>query len=493
MLSLPPLGFFTHNRAIFPMSHATCTNKLDSRKDRPINHEFTSLALRAALTANLLSLGYKKMTRVQAQSLPLMLAGNDVIAEAETGSGKTAAFGLALLHHLCLERLEVQALVLCPTRELAEQVTQTLRRLARLLPNVKVVNLSGGSPMKPQLDSLRYGAHIIVGTPGRVEKHLEKASLSLTALQTLVIDEADRMLDMGFVDAMKRVISCCPSRRQTLLFSATYPLEIKALATQFMQKPQKITCELISQADIQQIFYEVENQASKFFLLKALLSHYQPTSALIFCNTREQTAKLSAALIAEGFSAMMLNGGMEQIERDRAFIRFVNQSCSLLIATDVAARGLDIKELPMVINFDLAFEHTVHIHRIGRTGRAGSKGLACSLTTPADGYRLSVIEEEMSVPLHWGNVPELMKTPFKKIIPSMVTLCLSAGRKNKIRPTDIVGVLTKEAGLAMETIGKIDITPLYSYVAIHQNQVAKAYHFFQNGQLKGRRVQVKKG
>jgi len=201
---------------------------------------FSSLKLRDALQANLESLDYQDMTSIQAESLPIILDGLDIIAQAKTGSGKTAAFGLALLNRINVEHYAIQALVLCPTRELAEQVSQALRRLARLIPNIKILNLSGGMPMRPQVDSLRHGAHIIVGTPGRVQKHLDKASLSLNKLQTLVLDEADRMLDMGFFDAIKKVIHSCPKTRQTLLFSATYPDQIKQLASEFMHNPQRV-------------------------------------------------------------------------------------------------------------------------------------------------------------------------------------------------------------------------------------------------------------
>jgi ATP-independent RNA helicase DbpA len=454
---------------------------------------FSSLILREALLKNLLLLGYVKMTPIQSQSLPLMLKGQDVIAQAKTGSGKTAAFGLALLNQLKIEDYTVQALVLCPTRELAEQVSQALRQLARLMPNLKVLNLSGGMPMKPQLDSLRHGAHIIVGTPGRIQKHLDKESLSLKKLQILVLDEADRMLDMGFFNAINDIISLCPKPRQTLLFSATYPVEIKKLAHEFMHDPQKVQIEEVeAELDIQQIVYEVNHQTNKFSLLKTLLLYYKPISTLIFCNTKEQTSQLATLLTNEGFSAIALNGDMEQVARDTAIIRFKNLSCSILVATDVAARGLDIKELPMVINFDLAFEHDVHIHRIGRTGRAGSKGLAVSLTTPADAQRVCAIEDGLMHPITWGDVTELKPSNNAILLPTMVTLCLNAGKKDKIRPGDILGSLIKEAGLAGESIGKIDISPLYSYVAINQSQAERAFEHFKNGKLKGRKINAKK-
>ncbi|MCH9689919.1 MAG: ATP-dependent RNA helicase DbpA [Gammaproteobacteria bacterium] len=455
---------------------------------------FSSLSsvLRDELLTNLVSLNFNQMTPIQAKALPLMLGHSDVIAQAETGSGKTAAFGLTVLNSLNTAQHAVQALILCPTRELAEQVSQVLRRLARLLPNVKVLNLSGGIPMRPQLDSLKHGTHIIVGTPGRVQKHLDLESLALDNLNTLVLDEADRMLDMGFEEAIKRVISFCPSKRQTLLFSATYPEQIEQIACDFMYNPTRVATQKTQNTlDITQQFYEVSEQTDKLPLLKSLLYHHQPTSTLIFCNTKDQTMHLSTRLTKEGFSAIALNGDMEQAARDLAMIRFANRSCSILVATDVAARGLDIKELPAVINYDLAFEYDIHLHRIGRTGRAGHKGLALTLTIPADAERLCAIENNSTVTIPWADTTELNRTQTTINKPDMVTLSLTAGRKDKIRPGDILGALTQDAGLNADDIGKIDISALHSYVAIQRNQLNKAYHFIKNGKLKGRKVNIK--
>ena len=478
--------------------HVPMNSSLSDNTNNPVPNEtpgisFSALALQDTLLSNLASLGYEQMTPIQAHGLPIMLDGKDVIAEAKTGSGKTAAFGLAVLNRLVVSHFAVQALILCPTRELAEQVSQALRRLARLMPNVKVLNVSGGMPIKPQVESLKHGTHIIVGTPGRVQKHIDQGTLTLNDLQMLVLDEADRMLDMGFFDAIKNVIKHCPKKRQTWLFSATYPKEIKVLATQFMMNPERLVIEdAHTELDIVQNFYEVTYQSNKYAVLKAVLLHYQPSSTLVFCNTKEQTTQLVDVLVKEGFSAIALNGDMEQIERDVAMIRFVNQSASILVATDVAARGLDIKELPMVINFDVAHAFDIHVHRIGRTGRAGSKGLALSITTPADAERLLAIEAGQGAALSWATVSALTSSNSSLLAPSMAPLCLSAGRKDKIRPGDVLGALTKDAGLPASAIGKIDVTALYSYVAISQSEIDKAYRYLQQGKLKGRKVSVKK-
>lgn len=468
-------------------------NPIDNSNTLPdLTTSFSQLPLREELLKSLATLNFDVMTPVQMQSLPIMLNLEDVIAQAKTGSGKTAAFGLCILNQLKIEFFGAQALILCPTRELAEQVSQAIRRLACLMPNVKIINLSGGIPMKPQLDSLRHGAHIVVGTPGRVLKHLSKGSLCLAQLRTLVLDEADRMLDMGFFDDINTIIASCPKKRQTLLFSATFTEEIKTLGKQFMRLPKEVLIEAPHTAfDIEQRFYEVSMKSEKFQLLKSLLQHYKPSSTLIFCNTKQQTIDLADWLIHAGFSAAALNGDMEQVERDLAVIRFANQSCSILVATDVAARGLDIKELPAVINFELAFDQEVHVHRIGRTGRAGNKGLALSLTTPPDAQRICAIEDGLTHPLIWGKSEELTPDNTHRLQPEMVTLCLAAGKKDKIRPGDILGALTKDAGIVADAIGKIDITPFYSYVAIRQSHADSAYRYLQNGKLKGRKVHVK--
>ncbi|NCT57220.1 MAG: ATP-dependent RNA helicase DbpA [Legionella sp.] len=459
------------------------------------HHSFNSLPLQDALLTNLASLNFRNMTPIQTESLPLMLKGLDVIAQAKTGSGKTAAFGLALLNRLNTERHTTQALVLCPTRELAEQVGHVLRRLARLIPNVKILNLSGGIPMRPQLDSLKHGAQVIVGTPGRVQKHIDAESLSLQHLQTLVLDEADRMLDMGFEDEIRRVISFCPKKRQTLLFSATYPDEIRQLANNLMRSPQHVTIQdTQATLNMTQVFYEVSSQANKFSLLKTLLCHHQPTSTLIFCNTKDQTTSLLTRLTKEGFITVALHGDMDQAARDRAMIRFANHSCSILVATDVAARGLDIQDLPAVINYDLAFDHDVHVHRIGRTGRAGNQGLALSLTTPHDAGRLCELEDK-GFRIPWGDIRALDTKYTTLPKPEMVTLSIAAGRKDKIRPGDILGALTQDAGLDARDIGKIDISAMYAYVAIKQNQLKKAYPFIKHAKLKGKttRMNILKG
>lgn len=453
---------------------------------------FSQLGLKEPLLKNLESLEFKTMTPIQERCLPHLLKGDDIIARANTGSGKTVAFGLTILNGLNLKLFAVQALVLCPTRELAEQVSQVMRQLARQMPNVKIINLSGGLPMKPQLDSLRHGAHIIIGTPGRVQKHLDSASLVLDHLNLLTLDEADRMLDMGFFDAIHSIVQKCPKNRQTLLFSATYPPEIKSMSQTMMKDPKEVFIEedqAIQQ--IEQKFYEMD-QRRKPAVLIALLKQYKPSSALIFCNTKQRTTEVMDMLMAEGFSALALNGDMEQVDRDLAIIQFTNKSCSILVATDVAARGLDIKELPLVINYELAFEPEVHTHRIGRTGRAGNKGLAITLTTVADAQRICALENVQQQPVIWSALEEISFSDSKPVLPQMMTLCLDLGKKDKVRAGDILGALTKEAALPGDAIGKIDVLPLKSYVAINKYHYQQAIQYLKTGKIKGLLVKVVK-
>ncbi|WP_421248228.1 ATP-dependent RNA helicase DbpA [Aeromonas jandaei] len=455
------------------------------------NSEFSSLNLSPALLENLTTLGYLQMTPIQAQSLPLVLDGKDLIAKAKTGSGKTAAFGLGLLSSLDVNRLEVQALVLCPTRELADQVATEIRRLARTLPNVKLVTLCGGTPTAPQSATLSFGAHIAVGTPGRILKHLEQGTLELDSLKTLVLDEADRMLDMGFGEDINRVISHAPRDRQTLLFSATYPEGIAQMSRGVQRNPVEISVEALhEESAIEQKLYEVP-AGQRLDALTWLLSHYQPSSCVVFCNTKRACNDVADHLAAKGFSALALNGDLEQRERDQVLVRFANGSATILVATDVAARGLDIKELGAVINYELTYDPEVHVHRIGRTGRAGQQGLALSLYQPNEAQRVNLIEEYQQAPMPLGDLDAIGRA-IKPLAPQMVTLSIDAGRKTKVRAGDILGALTGEGGIAGADVGKIQISEQYSYVAVKQSVAKAALKRLQEGKIKGRSYRARK-
>ena len=455
------------------------------------NTEFSSLNLSPALQEKLTSLGYLQMTPIQAQSLPLVLDGKDLIAKAKTGSGKTAAFALGLLAKLNVNRLEVQALVLCPTRELADQVAQEIRRLARALPNVKLVTLCGGTQTAPQSATLSFGAHIAVGTPGRILKHLEQGTLELSGLKTLVLDEADRMLDMGFGEEINRVISYAPEQRQTLLFSATYPEGIAQMSRGVQRNPVEVSVESLHEGSaIEQKLYEVP-AGQRLDALTWLLSHYQPASCVVFCNTKRACNDVADHLAAKGFSALALNGDLEQRERDQVLVRFANGSATILVATDVAARGLDIKELGAVINYELTYDPEVHVHRIGRTGRAGQQGLALSLYQPNEAQRVNLIEEYQQAPMPQGDLAEIGRE-IKPIAPQMVTLSIDAGRKTKVRAGDILGALTGEGGIAGADVGKIQISEQYSYVAVKRSVGSAALKRLQEGKIKGRTYRARK-
>ena len=456
------------------------------------NDKFSSLPISSAQIANLDSLGYKKMTAIQAQSLPHVLKGADLIAQAKTGSGKTAAFGIGLLEQINPRFFGVQALVLCPTRELADQVGKELRRLARCTPNIKLVLLCGGKPFGPQKGSLEHGAHIVVGTPGRIQDHLRRETLKLDGLKTLVLDEADRMLDMGFFDVMTEIISQTPKKRQTLMFSATYPNSIKKMCRSIQRDPVTVKVETEHKPGvIEQLFYEVQKHERNNTLL-ALFEHYKPATTLVFCHTKKQCDEVAGFLRGRKIDALAIHGDLEQRERDQVLVRFSNNSCPVLVATDVAARGLDIKSLQAVINYELPRDPEIYIHRIGRTGRAGEKGIALSIFTESEQYRVNAIEQNQKKPCICDVYASLNRDPGYSLQSPMVTIQLDSGRKHKIRPGDLLGALTGDAGLAGSQVGKIDIFDMTSYVAVERDALRQALNYLADGKVKGRNVRSRK-
>ncbi|KOF52023.1 DEAD/DEAH box helicase [Achromobacter sp. DMS1] len=453
--------------------------------------EFSTLPLAPALLQNLQSLGFERMTPIQAQSLPLILEGRDLIAQAKTGSGKTAAFGLGALQKVNPPWFAPQTLALCPTRELADQVAQELRRLARLIPNIKVLTLCGGAAVRPQAESLARGAHVVVGTPGRVLDHLARGNLDLAGLNTLVLDEADRMVDMGFYDDIVAIVSHCPAKRQTLLFSATYPDNIRKLSARFLRNPAEVKVEARHDASrIEQIFYEIAPE-ERLDAVARLLAHFRPASTLAFCNTKARSHDLVQTLRDQGVSALALHGDLEQRERDEILIQFANQSCAVLVATDVAARGLDIQNLGAVINVDVTKDTEVHIHRIGRSGRGEQKGLALSLCAADEMRWATLIEQYQGAPLVWGDLQSLRPRADRPLRAPMVTLCIQGGKKDKLRPGDLVGAFTGEGGLAFEQLGKINVTEYNTYVALDRRIARQAYGRLSACNIKGRRFRMR--
>ncbi|WP_108651717.1 ATP-dependent RNA helicase DbpA [Dongshaea marina] len=454
--------------------------------------DFSTLKLDPRLLENLSSLGYQAMTPIQAQSLPAILAGKDVIAQGKTGSGKTAAFGLGLLNKLDTANLSIQSLVLCPTHELADQVAKEIRKLARNIPNTKVLTLCGGIQVGPQLKSLKHGAHIVVGTPGRIEELLLKGELEFSHLQTLVLDEADRMLDMGFLPSLEGILEELPTQRQTLLLSATYPRKIRVLASEFMQSPEMIQAATFHDSNsIEQHFYQVEDEKSRMKALRLLLQQSHSQSCVVFCNTKHETHEVAEALAGYGFSVLALSGKLEQKDRTELLVQFANKSVSVLVATDVASRGLDIESIDVVINYQLAKDTEVHIHRIGRTGRAGSKGRAYTLCSAEDEPQLKQLEKFLRQAIRFGSLPpvNLLDKPTKPA--PMRTLQIDGVKKYKVRPGDILGALTAGQDIDGKEVGKINLFEYCAYVAVQRDIVGLALKKLSQGKMKGRSFRVR--
>jgi len=456
------------------------------------NSAFSSLKLNPALLENLVSLEYREMTPIQEKSLPLILNGSDVIAQAKTGSGKTAAFGLGLLEKLNVKRFRIQTLVLCPTRELADQVAKEIRRLARTIHNIKVLTLCGGKPFGPQVGSLEHGAHIIVGTPGRVEEHVRKGTLKLDDVNMFILDEADRMLEMGFQEALDAIVEHIPEERQTLLFSATFPEKIASISKRIMKTPEMVKINSSHDASsIQQLFYKVENNEQRLPTICLLLMKFRPESTVIFCNTKIEAQELADALHDDGFSALAIHGDLEQRDRDQILVRFASKSVSVLVATDVAARGLDIESLDAVINYHISRDPEVHTHRIGRTGRAGKKGVACSLYSDKESYKVSLLQDEMDQDIVPEAMPPISVLNERRFRPKMACIQIDGGKKQKVRAGDILGALTGDNGIDGHKVGKINLFENKAYVAVELGVAKQAVSKLGEGKMKGRSFRVR--
>ena len=452
--------------------------------------QFSSLPIRPELLQSLNAAQYVQMTPIQSMSAEAILGGKDVLAQAKTGSGKTAAFAIGLLNRLNISMLKTQALVICPTRELSDQVAAEIRKLASSLANTRIVTLCGGKPMHDQLASLKHEPHVVVGTPGRLKKHLEKGTLRLENVQTLVLDEADRMLDMGFHDDIMHIIDGTENDRQTLLFSATYPEDIVRVSRAIQSEPVQIRIEPEETgAQIEQVFVFANDDQKTGSLLRAI-STYGPSNAIIFCNRKHQVQTLCQDLRQQGFHAVALHGDLEQRERDEALVLFANESVSYLVATDVAARGLDISALGAVINYDLTPDPETYLHRIGRTGRAGLDGMAITLVHPNEMHHVKALESFLEQKITFSE----LKPPAKgasQPYPPTVTILIHSGKKDKIRPGDIVGALTAGSALTNDDIGKITVLPKISYIAIDRNKADVAMEILTGGRIKKQKIRAK--
>lgn len=451
---------------------------------------FASLNIAPAQLKNLVLMGYEEMTAIQAEALPFALNGEDLIAQAKTGSGKTAAFGIPLLDNVNSLDTSVQALVVCPTRELSSQVAEELRRLAKYKENLKITVLCGGVSIGTQIKSLSHGSHVVVGTPGRLYDLLQKQHLDLSKAQTLVLDEADRMLEMGFKEQISDVIKFLPAQRQTMLFSATFPDDIVEISEQYQNEPQEIIVESHhARAVIDQQFYICQHN-DKLPALVRLISANDFSQAMIFCNTKKLVAEVYQYLQDKGYSCLSLHGDMEQREREQVLIQFKHKSANFLVATDVAARGLDVEALPAVINYELPREQDTYVHRIGRTGRAGLEGVSLTIFTEKERFKLGKLGQKLDQVFEYESIDSL---PNNRIIPrkpEFVTLYISGGRKDKIRKGDILGALTKTANIEGKYIGQIDIAERSSYVAISFDQARNASSRLNQSKIKGRKFKV---
>ena len=473
-----------------------------SARTPPADGGFAALGLSPTLCQVVAELGFATPTPVQARAIPLLLAGRDLIGQSTTGTGKTAAFALAILQQLKRNERRPQALILCPTRELCAQVARDFRKLGRRETGLAVVILSGGQPMKPQLEALQRGVHVVVGTPGRALDHITRGSLGLKGIATIVVDEADRMLDMGFGAEMEKILSAAPTLRQTILFSATYPRSIDAMTKTHQRDPERLT---VAESDgppalVRQLAYLVDDSGREGTLL-AILRTSPPESAILFCNFKATVARIEQALRAAGVSCASLHGDLEQRERDFVMAQFRNHSVRVLVATDVAARGLDIERLDLVVNVELPFQPEIYVHRIGRTGRAGKTGLAVSLVGPKDRAKVKAIEAAVGSPLErqvapaTGPEPAPADTSTSRAAihapAAMTTLYISGGRKDKLRPGDILGALTgEEGGFPGSDVGKIEIHERFSYVAVARESANRAIQLLGTGRIKGKKFKV---
>lgn len=460
--------------------------------------DFASLALSPLLLTVVEELGYHTPTPIQVASLPVLLAGQDLIGQSKTGSGKTAAFGLPILQNLDIESRLLQALVVCPTRELCAQVARELRKLGRRHPGLGVLEIAGGQPLSTQKSALERGVHVAVGTPGRLLDHLQRGTLDTRSVATVVLDEADRMLDMGFQADVEKILAALPRPRQTVFFSATFPASIEKMSDMHQRKAVRVTIDADEPEtpEIRQMVLAAEVE-DKLHALYWVLHECPHESALIFCNFKATVSELQRRLRSAGLSVDSLHGDLEQFHRDQVLARFRNGSVRILIATDVAGRGIDVENLELVINYELPPQPEIYVHRIGRTGRAGKQGIAVSLATARDRGKLRAIEEQVGVriePMTPGfeagpGIDELARGLARDA--RMDTVLISGGRKDKVRPGDILGALTGEAGgLSGADIGKIEIHDRLSYVAVAKRVSRGATRSLNSGRIKGKRFRA---
>lgn len=476
------------------------------------NKDFENYGLSQETMKALKKLGYDRPTEVQAKVLPMVFKNTDLIVKSQTGSGKTAAFAIPICEKLELEKRYPQVLVLTPTRELAVQVKEDFAHLGRFR-RIRCAAVYGKQPMELQKRELRQRVHVVVGTPGRTFDHIERENLVLSEIKYLVIDEADKMLDMGFIEQVEDIIRLLPKDRTTLLFSATMPDMIEEICRKYMRKPQRV--EVVSKISttekIQQYCYEVEEDG-KFDLLKKLIYVEKPESCIIFCNTREKVEEVLRKLAKEGFFCEGLHGGMEQDRRLAVVNGFKRGEYHFLVATDVAARGIHIDDVTHVVNYEVPMENESYVHRIGRTGRVENKGTAITLASPRDikflreveeyiGYSIPVKQAPEAAEVQKGRAefedriksrPKAKKSKAELLNREITKLRINAGKNKKMRPGDILGAISNIKGVNPEDIGIIDVQDTCSYVEIFGRDADYIVRELQSTNIKGKAYTVKK-
>lgn len=462
-------------------------NEMDS-------NSFKLLKLSPEILASIQNLGYLQMTQIQAASIPLLLEGHDLVGRSQTGSGKTAAFALPILQKIRKEDKTPQALILAPTRELCEQILQEIRKFSKGLKNIQVMALVGGQSSAAQIKSLEMGAQIIVGTPGRTLEFLKNRLFDQSDLKTLVLDEADRMLDEGFTEEVTQIIELLPSKRQTVFFSATFPESIEQLSLKYQKDPKIVSVlqEVTSAPLIEQFLYTSE-KSEKIDTLMRILQQHPANSVLIFCRTKASVAEINELLREANVATSALHGDLEQVQRDQTMARFRSGSLRVLVATDVAARGIDIDHLELVINFDLPSTTDIYLHRIGRTGRAGKKGVAVSIADAFEATKVEELERVMGKPFNRFELNLKGKAVIGKTLqqPKMKMIYISGGRKDKLRPGDVIGTLTSQPdAIAAVDIGKIELHDTFTYVAVSFSVAGKALQKLTTSKIKGRKYKA---
>lgn len=475
------------------------------------NNGFANGGVSQEIVKALENLGFEKLTEVQQQVIPLALANTDVIVRSQTGSGKTAAFAIPICEKIEVEERYPQALILTPTRELAVQLKQDIANIGRFR-KIRCAAVFGRQPMELQKRELRQRVHVIVGTPGRTFDHMERKNVTLDEIKYLIIDEADKMLDMGFIDQVEAIVKMLPANRVTMVFSATMPDKIQEICSQYMSNPVMIDvdAEMSTAETIQQTYYEVQD-SEKFNMVRKIIYTERPDSCLIFCNTRESVETILAKMQREGYHCKSLHGGMEQRERLQAMQSFKRGEFSILIATDVAARGIHVDGINLVINYDIPLENESYVHRIGRTGRAGEEGRAITLVTSAERSTLAEIEAYIHYQIPRQETPtveavEQGKLLFAKntAVPNyksdngdnlnrdITKIRINAGKKTKMRPGDILGAITSIPGVSAADTGIIDIQDTCSYVEILGGKGELVMEALLHSKIKGKVHTIKK-